>query len=166
MEEYIDLYDKNMQKTDRIISRLKEKELPEDMHILVSALIIKNYAGKIMLQLTSEEKGNIYSLPSGHVLHGESSREAIVREIYEEQGIVILKDDIMFVERRLANRIAIFDIYYIEGDYKKEEMKLQKEEVADVIWFTIDEIDDLYNKKRIRKSSYDSIKNFLNAKLF
>lgn len=164
MEEYVDLYDDSKKNTGIKIPRSKEKELPEGMHILVSALLVKNSENKIMLQLTSAEKGSIYSLPSGHVLHGENSKDTIVREMYEEQGITINKEDIAFIEGRLANRIAFFDIYYLERDYIKDEMKLQTEEVADVVWVTIEEIDSLYEAGKLRKSSFEAIKNFYKNK--
>jgi len=164
MEEYIELYDDNRKKTGIVIPRSKEKELEEGQHILISALLIKNSENKIMMQLTSKEKGNILSLPSGHVLHNEESEETIIREMYEEQGLTIDKNKIVLVESRLANRIALFDIYYLQADYEKKDMKLQEEEVADVIWMSPEEIFNAYSEGRVRKSSADSIRNFLNSK--
>lgn len=164
MEEYVDLYDDNKNNTGIIIPRSKEKDLPEGHHILVSALIVKNKDNKIMMQLTSKSKGSILSLPSGHVLHNENSRDTIVREMFEEQGLSINKNDITLVEERLANRIALFDIYYLEADYKKEDMVLQKEEVEDVLWMSPQDIFSAYEKGNVRKSSVDSIRNFLNSK--
>lgn len=163
MEEYIDLYDDNKNKIGIVIPRKKEKELKEGQHILVSALLVINNENKIMIQLTSREKGNILSLPSGHVLHGEDSRETIIREMLEEQGLNINKDDIVLVESRLANRIALFDIYYLKENYKKEDMKLQNDEVADVFWMTKEEIFKAFNDGKLRKSSFESIKNFLDS---
>lgn len=163
MEEYIDLYNDNKEKLGIVIPRSKEKELLEGQHILVSALIVKNSEDKIMMQLTSKSKDSILSLPSGHVLHNEESSETIVREMFEEQGLVIDKEKIVLVEERLANRIALFDIYYLKADYKKEDMRLQEEEVADVIWMTPEEIFSAYNEGRVRKSSAESIRNFLNS---
>ena len=124
MEEYIDLYDDNKKNTGIVIPRQKGKELPEGYHILVSALLVINSDNKIMMQLTSKSKGNVLSLPSGHVLHNENSKETIVREMYEEQGLVIDKNAITLVEERLANRIAFFDVYYLKADYKRENMIL------------------------------------------
>lgn len=161
MEEYIDLYNDNKEKIG-VIPRSKEKELLEGQHILVSALIVINSQNEIMLQLTSKSKGNILSLPSGHVLHDEDSKETIVREMYEEQGIRIDKEEIIFVEERLANRIAYFDIYYLKADYNKADMILQEEEVADIIWMSPEDIFKEYDNGRVRKSSLESIKNFLN----
>lgn len=161
MEEYIDLYNDNKEKIG-VIPRSKEKELLEGQHILVSALIVINSQNEIMLQLTSKSKGNILSLPSGHVLHDEDSKETIIREMYEEQGIRIDKEEISFVEERLSNRIAYFDIYYLKADYNKADMILQEEEVADVIWMSPEDIFKEYDNGRVRKSSLESIKNFLN----
>lgn len=164
MEEFVDLYDDNKKNTGIVIPRSKEKELPEGYHILVSALLVMNTENKIMMQLTSKEKGNILSLPSGHVLHNESSEDTIVREMYEEQGLKIDKKRLTLVEERLANKIAFFDIYYLKADYKRENMILQKEEVEDVIWMTSEDIFKAFDEGKVRKSSADSIRNFLNRK--
>ena len=161
MEEYLDLYNDNKEKIG-VIPRSKKKELPEGQHILVSTLIVINNQNKIMLQLTSKSKGNVLALPGEHVLHNEDSEDAIVREMYEEQGIKIDKEEITFVEERLANRVAFFDIYYLKADYNKADMILQEEEVADVIWMSPEDIFKEYDNGNVRKSSLDSIKNFLN----
>ena len=166
MEEFIDLYDDNKKNTGIVIPRSKEKELLEGYHILVSALLVINSDNKIMMQLISKSKGSILSLPSGHVLHNESSKETIVREMYEEQGLKIDKNAITLVEERLANKIAFFDIYYLKADYKIEDMTLQKEEVQDIMWMTFEEIFDAFNNGNVRKSSVDSIRNFLNSKYY
>ena len=163
LEEYIDLYDDNKKNTGIVISRSKEKELPEGMHILVSALLVRNENNKIMMQLTSESKGSILSLPSGHVLHNENSKDTIVREILEEQGLSINTSDLTLVEERLANRIAFFDIYYMRANFKNEDMKLQLEEVVDILWMSPEEIFLAYKENKVRKSSVDSIKHFLNS---
>ena len=165
MDEQIDLYDDNKKNTGIVIPRSKEKDLPEGYHILVSALLVINSENKIMMQLTSKDRGNILSLPSGHVLHGENSKDTIVREMYEEQGLNINKNSIILVEERLANRIAFFDIYYMEADFKRENMVLQKEEVEDVVWMTPEEIFQAFDEGKARKSSVDSIRNFLNNNL-
>lgn len=163
-EEYIELLDDNKKPTGIVIPRSKAKELPEGHHILVSALLVRNSDNKIMMQLTSKSKDSILSLPSGWVLHGEDSRDTIIREIFEEQGLLIDKNEIVLAEERLANRIAFFNIYYLRADFKREDMVLQTEEVEDVVWMTPDEIFSAYEEGRVRKSSADSIRNFLNSR--
>ena len=161
MEEFIDLYDDNKKNIGIVIPRKKENDIPEGLHILVSALLVINDDNKIMMQLTSKSKGNILSLPSGHVLHNENSKDTIIRKIFEEQGLIINKNDITLVEERLANRIAFFDIYYLRANFKKEDMKLQLDEVEYVIWMSPEGIFLAYEENKVRKSSFDSIKNFL-----
>lgn len=161
--EYIELLDDNKKPTGVVIPRSKAKELPDGHHILISALLVRNSDNKIMMQLTSQAKDSVLSLPSGWVLHGENSRDTIVREMFEEQGLLIDKNEIVLVEERLANRVAFFDIYYLKADFKKEDMVLQIEEVADAIWMSSDEIFSAFEEGKVRKSSVDSIRNFLNS---
>lgn len=162
-EEYIELLDDNKKAAGIVIPRSKAKDLPDGHHILVSALLVKNSDNRIMMQLTSKSKDSVLSLPSGWVLHGENSRDTIVREIFEEQGLLIDKNEIILVEERLANRIAFFDIYYLKADYKREDMILQTEEVEDVVWMSPEEVFSAFEEGKVRKSSVDSIRNFLNS---
>ncbi|OGO85898.1 MAG: hypothetical protein A2Y24_07175 [Clostridiales bacterium GWE2_32_10] len=164
-EEYIELVDGNKQKTGVVIPRSNYKELlPEGQRVLIAALLVKNSEDKIMMQLTSKEKGSILSLPSGWVMQGDSSRETVVREMYEEQGLKIDIDKIILVEERPTSKTAFFDIYYLEADFKREDMVLQKEEVDDVIWMSPEEIFSAYDEEKVRKSSVESIRNFLDNK--
>ncbi|HCC07311.1 MAG TPA: hypothetical protein DEP72_04010 [Clostridiales bacterium] len=90
-EEYIELIDVNKKKTGVVIPRSKYKELlPEGQRVLIAALLVNNSEDKIMMQLTSKEKGSILSLPSGWVVQGYNSRDTIVREMYEEQGLEMI----------------------------------------------------------------------------
>ncbi len=161
MEEELDLYDDNKEKTGDTILRKNEKNLPDGKHILIAALIATSNDNKVMMQLTSEDRGGIYSLPSGHVLHGEESWETIIREMFEEQGIIIKKEEISFLGARLANRIAYFDIYHINKYFDICDMKLQQTEVTNVEWLSLDEINELFKQSKVRKSSYEAIINFL-----
>ncbi len=164
MEEYLDIYDDHKQKTGEVVLRQKAKELPQGKHILIATLIIRNDENKIMMQLTSKSKDSVIALPGGHVTHNENSKQAVIREVYEEQGILINEKDITLVGERLHNNAVFFDVYYLKANFKKEDMKLQQEEVEDVIWMTPDEISLAYEQNKVRQTSYDSIVNFLNSK--
>jgi ADP-ribose pyrophosphatase YjhB (NUDIX family) len=164
MEEYLDVYDDSKKNTGIVIPRSKEKELLDGQHILVTTIIILNSDSKIMMQLTSKSKKNVLAIPGGHVLHNESSKDAIVRELFEEQGILVDKNAITLVEERLSSQIVFSDIYYLKADYKKEDMVLQIEEVEDIVWMSPDEIFKASDEGKVRKSSIDSIRNFINSK--
>lgn len=160
-EEYFDIYDINKNKTGVIIPRSKEKELLEGQCILVAAIIIQNENNEIMMQLTSKEKGSVFALPGGHVIHNEDSKDTIVRELFEEQAIKIDKNKIEYLGNRLVKNKVFIDLYYLKENYKKEDMILQKEEVEDVFWMTFEEILEKGNKGKVRQSSLDSVQKLL-----
>ena len=160
MEEVLDLFDENKKNTGIVISRSQNMDLPKGNYILIAVLIVKNSKNQIMMQYTSPSKGSIFALPGGHVLHNEDSKDTIVRELWEEQGLKINKEELVFLGDRIANSKIIVDAYYLKSDFDKEEMLLQQEEVEEVTWMTLEEIDKAYQKGKVRKSSYDSIKNF------
>ena len=58
------------------------------------AAVIHNSSKEILLQEKSEE---IWSLPAGMIEPGESPKEAIVREVQEETGLVIVPSKILGV---------------------------------------------------------------------
>ena len=166
MEEYIDLYDKNKENTGIVIPRSKEGEIEEGHYVLISALLIQNDKSEIMMQLTSKQKGHVLALPGGHVIHNENSLDTIVREMFEEQGIIINKNDVQLIEERFANNMILLNLYYLKGNYDRKNMILQEEEVEDVVWMLPQDILKEYEKGRVRKSSADSVKNFLSSKYY
>lgn len=57
-------------------------------HILSRAVIIDQ--GHILLCKTLDMKDNFYFLPGGHVEHGESASNALIRELIEESGFRVV----------------------------------------------------------------------------
>jgi len=54
---------------------------------------------KVLLQKHDDE----YALPGGHVVFGETSEDALVREINEEMGIIISCERLIWVEENFWN---------------------------------------------------------------
>ena len=75
--------------------------MPTDDHelkfvIAVSTLLIKD--GKVFLLRranTGWEDGR-YNPPGGHLNGGETTREAVIREVYEETGVKVRLEDLHF----------------------------------------------------------------------
>ena len=71
------------------------------------ALIILNDKGEILLQKrvsTKEIEPNKWAWHGGHVIAGETSIDAIIRETKEELGIILSKDQIeLLVELKRIN---------------------------------------------------------------
>ncbi|GMU36549.1 MAG: NUDIX domain-containing protein [Phycisphaerae bacterium] len=80
--------------------------------------------------------GGTWCFPGGHIERGENARRAVVRELHEELGIVVLP------HRRLgavAGRpdviLAIWIVERVGGAWKPNEA-----EIADLAWLNADEI--------------------------
>ena len=56
----------------------------DKIHVLSRAVIIDQ--SKILLCKTTDLENNFYFLPGGHIEHGESARNSLVRELKEETG--------------------------------------------------------------------------------
>lgn len=73
------------------------------------------------------------------MISGETSREAVGRELYEELGIKIPFEN--YAPALTINSGTYFDdIYTAEADLDLSELKLQYEEVQNVKWASCEEI--------------------------
>ena len=158
-EEMLDAYDINYNKTGKTIPR-KGRNIEPGEYILKAALIAINSDNKYMIQIVADGN-NDYAIPIGTVKSGEESLDTLIRELNEEQGLVIKSEDLNFFKRKIVTNNVIWDIYYIERDFRKDDMVLQEEEVTDVLFLSFDELTSIYNKHCIlRRTTYEAICDF------
>ena len=113
------------------------------------ALILLNDKGEILLQKrssTKEIEPDKWAWHGGHVIAGETSIEAIIRETKEELGIALTKNQIKSLVElkrdKLPNRqytIAYYSICNLDID----NFIIQKEELSDVKWFPFKKFKDM-----------------------
>ena len=100
MEEKFDVLLENGEYSGKIETR--EKCHKDGLWHKAVALFIINSKDEVLLQKRSEKKKlwpNLWDITAGgHVLAGEFGFEAIIREIKEELGTNITKNDILFLE--------------------------------------------------------------------
>lgn len=148
--EFVDVLDNDGNLTGEIKDKkqvFKDKQFCRAVHLW----IINPKTRKILIQKRTEEKENHpneWDLScGGHVKSGESSKDAIIRETKEELGIDISKDKFIkaFEIKHDGNRKYFFDVYVLERDVDMTEIVLQKEEVSEVQYFSINELENMYS---------------------
>ena len=140
--EVLDLYDDNGNKLNEEIIRGNKPELGKN--IMLSIVFIKDKNGKYLVQKTSKEKGGKFATTGGHVIKGETGIITIIREIKEELGLNIKKEELVFINKlKYPTKQCIFNIYALNIDSSiMDNIELQESEVESVV---------LMDKKEIMK---------------
>jgi 8-oxo-dGTP pyrophosphatase MutT (NUDIX family) len=88
---------------------------------------------------TGFQDGN-YSLVAGHVEAGESVTAALIREAYEEAGIVLSRGAIQFVHlmhRKSEDRLYYFDFFFVADAWIGEITNCEPHKCDDLRWFSL-----------------------------
>lgn len=106
---------------------------------------------KILIQKRSSKKKydkNKWDLTcGGHVKVGEDSITAIIRETKEEIGLDISSENFikLYEEKYIGSKKYFFNVYFLEKDVDINDLVLQEEEVQDIKYFSIEELENMYN---------------------
>ncbi len=148
--EVWDLYDKDRNLKEKYFVRGDNNKLDEGDYELVVHVAIFNSNNEMLIQkrqITKKKFPNLWDLSAGgHALAGESSIDAIERELYEELGY-----EYDFSELRPCLTIhysqGFDDVYIIRNeDLIIDNLKLQPDEVQSVTWASKDEIVQLIDE--------------------
>ena len=126
------------------------------------ALFIINSKNQVLLQKRSPNKKlwpNLWDISAGgHVLAGEFGEQALIREVKEELGIEVKENEIRYLASSTSTNLKgniinnhFGECFIITKQIDIEQIKLQKDEVEEVKWFTKQEIIERIN------NNYDGI---------
>jgi len=146
-KEYIDVVDENGVPTGEVLDKniVHEKNL---FHNEVGCFIINNKGETLMQKRAASKKfePNMWAICAGHVGSGESFLDAMVREIREEVGLVVRKEDLIafpgfekIIFKKQKNSHFAYT-YYLKLSNYPDEFIIQKEELSEVKWMKIDEV--------------------------
>lgn len=156
-----DLYDIDKKLTGEFV--YKGVRTPVGRYILVVLVFIQNSDGKFLIQKRSKEKNGKMATTGGHPKSGEDSIQGIITEVKEEIGLDIKKEDLqLYFSGRNDEKRAFWDDYYVKMDIDNiENLKIQKEEVESLHWFSEEEIKELMSKGEFFENHYEEFENLL-----
>lgn len=143
MEEYVDIYDAGRRRTGRVQRRGKPMKHGE--YGLVVCVWVSNGAGRLLLTKRAPEKKsfpNTWENSGGSAWAGETSRQAIARELREETGIRAPEEAFRLLESARGGE-AFFDFYFLCCPAPLPEIVLQPGETSDAKWVTLDEVREM-----------------------
>ncbi|MDD5192610.1 MAG: NUDIX domain-containing protein [Candidatus Nanoarchaeia archaeon] len=150
--EFIDIVDEKGNLTGERVLR-KEAHKKGLLHSTIHVLVY-NSRNQIFLQKRADIKdfdaGKWDFVLGGHVSSGETPEIAVLKELGEEYGIKTTLENLEFFKtRRFLVRYPeknwqdneINFIYLLKYDLDVNKLKLQKEEVSEVRWFSIEQLE-------------------------
>ena len=142
MTEYFDLYTADRRKLGRKIQR--GAPIPHGEYHIVVQIMTVNSRGEILLTQRVPEKtsGGRWECSGGCAISGETSREAAVRELYEETGIRALPSEIS-LEWTMVTDSMLRDFYIVHKNVGLDRLMLQSEEVCAAKWVSFERLSEM-----------------------
>ena len=159
--ELWDIYDINKNKTGRTMIR-NDWTMAEGDYYLSVLGVIHRPDGRFLITRRAMDKAwapGWWEIPGGGVKSGETSFEAVCREVLEETGVDVSKAEGGYkfcYHRENKGQNYIVDIYRFEMDITEKDVMLQTDEDIDGKFATLDEIKKIAQEGKFLH--YSSIK--------
>ena len=171
--EIWDILNENGVATGKTTVRGKCFLKPGEYHLVVHIWIVSS-DGKILIQRRSDSKKLMpgeWAATGGAAISGESSFVAAKRELFEELGIHSTEETLKKI-LHLKRRNSFLDVWMITCDIQKENLTLQKSEVAEAKWVNQEQLENMiksglfhnYGKEYFEKV-FEKINRFKGATL-
>lgn len=146
--EYSDVYDANRNLTGR--RHLRGTPWKKGEYGLIVCVWVYDGKGNILMTRRAPEKSfpGTWENSGGAAQAGETSRQAIARELFEETGIRAAPEEFELLDSR-RDRDAFFDFYALQNDTPVEKIVLLPGETTDVKWVSFQEIHQMIRRRQI-----------------
>ena len=143
-EELVDVYDENKCKTNKIIKRKDKDLLDENEFILAVHCWIINSKKEILITRRSlnKNRGGMWVDTHGGVQSGETSMQAMRRELKEEIGLDVKEEELKLV-RSLKRKNIYRDCYVLFKDIDIKDISFNDNEVMDCKYVSLEKFEEM-----------------------
>jgi len=148
MVEYWDLYNADRTPLGRTIKR--GDAFAEGEYYVCCEVWVRNSEGKFLMTQRHPDKkaGGLWEFTGGGVLAGETTKQAAVRELYEELGVHAEESELSLLEV-YRHKNYFMDIFVVRRDIDVNTLTLQPEEVVDAKWVSGEELLRMIEEKQV-----------------
>lgn len=136
----------------------KTEDIPDNTYILMVVIFIQNNKNEFLIQKRSRDKGGLWATTGGHPKSGETSLQGIITEVKEELNIEI-ENPTLF--KQASGKNTLCDLYFLKKDIDINKITIKQEEVDDVKWASLNEIEELFKNGLFNKGHYMMFKDCL-----
>ena len=155
MRELRDLYDINSKRTGK--TYYKGDSIPKGYYPMVVMAVIRNSNGEFLMQKRVESKGGDWGVTGGHPKAGETPIEGIITEVKEELGLSFSKDDFIEYDSGCDGKDC-YKMYLVNKDIDLNDIIIQEEELTEVRWFSMEELDNMVSSGELNEDQVSCFK--------
>ena len=148
MQEWNDVYDENRQLTGRV-HRRGTPWAPGDYGLVVCVWVYDGF-GRVLLTRRAKGKSfhGTWENSGGAAKAGETSRQAIVRELFEETGIRAEEEEFELLSSERDHN-TFFDFYCLRSQVSLKDIVLLPGETDDVMWASFGKVHWMIRTRKI-----------------
>ncbi|WP_252212395.1 MULTISPECIES: NUDIX domain-containing protein [unclassified Clostridium] len=160
MDELLDIYNKNGKKIG-VVKRRGETLQKDEFNFAIELWVV-NSKNEILIQKRASCRKvlpNIWGMTTGYIKSGEDTKSGCIREAKEEIDLKMSNEDLILISN-LTHGNTIWDVFAVKQDYDISRAVLQKEEVSEIKWVSINKFKEMINTGKAFK--YPEIYDILN----
>ena len=163
MLEILDIYDNERNRKGKTIERKQGLRIGEKEYILAVQCWIINKKGEILLTQRKFDKGygGMWEPTGGLAKSGENSIQGVIRELQEEIGVNVPKDNLLLIKEKIEKdeKCNTFrDVYIVKEDINLSELHFNDGEVINAQYVTVEELSNMIDKGE----SFEWLRYFIN----